>query len=137
MKKKETNSPRPKDDIITERGKVFLKGSIITGISHKGTEWHRENILLDIPIKGRASKKISLSLFGPDINDFDDINEGDNVEISYFVEAREYQGKWFNDVKYWSVTKITETQAQTTTVSKEPQTLFDFSNDTFENPDWT
>jgi len=138
MKKKTGNSPRSEDDIMTERGTVSFKGAVQKGESKSGKEWFRENILIEIPIKNRPPKHISLSLWGEEINDFDDINEGDNVDIKYFVEAREYQGKWFNDVKYWSVTKITETHAQTTTVTGEPQSLFDFADidNTFSNPDW-
>lgn len=135
MKKKEqtSNTIRPKDDIITERGKVFQKGSVQKGVSHKGIEYYKQDVVVEIPVKGRSPKHIVLSLFKEEISDFDDIDTGDNVEISYYVEARMYQDRWYNSVKYWDVNKITETQAQTTTVSSTPQTLFDFD---FSNPDF-
>ena len=33
-------------------------------------------------------------------------SEGENVEVSVDLESREYNGRWYTDVKAWKVSKV-------------------------------
>ena len=43
-------------------------------------------------------------VWGDKIDDFN-IQQGENLEVSIDVESREYNGRWYTDVKVWKVSR--------------------------------
>ena len=84
-----------------------IKGKIIeilpekSGQSANG-EWRKQEYVLET--QSNYPKKICFMAWGDKIGEFD-LKQGDNVEVSIDLESREYNGRWYTDVKAWKVNK--------------------------------
>ena len=54
--------------------------------------------VIDVASFNGSFTKIALTAQNQRVNELAEYNIGDRVEIGYSVTAREYQGKWFNNV---------------------------------------
>lgn len=73
-----------------------------SGTSQKGT-WEKQDYILET--EGQYPKKVCFNLWGDKIGQFG-IQEGDQVQVSFDLESREYNGRWYTDVRAWNVKKI-------------------------------
>ena len=48
-------------------------------------------------------KKMMFSIFGEDKIQQAAINIGDEVVVSFDINAREFNGRWYNDIRAWRV----------------------------------
>jgi hypothetical protein len=65
--------------------------------SKEGKEWRVSNFLIET--KGKYPKKVLLEAWGDVAAVAETLNEGDEVEVLFEPEAREYNGKWYNTIK--------------------------------------
>ena len=82
-------------------GKIIELLAMKSGQSANG-EWRKQEYILETD--GQYPKKICFMAWGDKIDQFD-IKQGDIVEVSVDLESREYNGRWYTDVKAWKVTK--------------------------------
>src|SRR5690554_3108532 len=63
-------------------------------------EWKKQDIIVET--QDQYPKKICVSLWG---NKFESVplNEGTMYTIDFDVESREYNGRWYTDVKAWRI----------------------------------
>ena len=86
---------------------VEIKGKIIeilpekSGQSANG-EWRKREYVLET--ESNYPKKICFMAWGNKIDEFD-LKQGETVEVSVDLESREYNGRWYTDVKAWKVSK--------------------------------
>jgi len=73
-----------------------------TGTSKNG-EWKKQDIIVETG--GNYPKKICISIWGDKINE-SVLKEGNMLDISFEVESREYNGRWYTDVKAWKVEQV-------------------------------
>ncbi len=98
-----------------------ITGSIIevleeqSGQSSKGG-WRKQQYILET--KDQYPKKICFMVWGDKIDDFG-INKGQDLEVSIDIESREFNGRWYTDVKAWKVTQTGGAPAQSAGVSKD------------------
>ena len=84
-----------------------IKGKIIeilpekSGQSANG-EWRKQEYILETA--SNYPKKICFMAWGDKIGEFN-LQQGENVEVSVDLESREYNGRWYTDVKAWKVSK--------------------------------
>jgi single-stranded DNA-binding protein len=83
-------------------GVVFRKLPEVTGTSAKGA-WKKQDVVFEIP--NEFSRKICVTFFGDRADDAAGLREGDAVLVSVNVESREYNGKWYTDVKAWKIVR--------------------------------
>jgi hypothetical protein len=81
-----------------------------TGTGKNG-EWKKQDIIVETD--GQYTKKICVSIWGDKINE-SHLKIGNNLKIDFDMESREFNGKWYTDVKAW---KIDVSVADATTVS--------------------
>jgi len=70
-----------------------------TGNGKNGT-WKKQEVILETD--GQYPKKICFSFWG-DKADNELFRNGCAVKISFDLESREFNGKWYTDVKGWRV----------------------------------
>ena len=86
---------------------VEIKGKIIeilpekSGQSANG-EWRKQEYILETDTS--YPKKICFMAWGDKIGEFN-LQQGENVEVSVDLESREYNGRWYTDVKAWKVSR--------------------------------
>jgi hypothetical protein len=82
-----------------------LKGKITnvleekSGTSSRG-EWRKQEYVIEIP--GDYPKPVCFMVWGDKIDQFR-IAEGDELTVHFDLESREYNGRWYTDVKVWRV----------------------------------
>ena len=94
-----------------------LTGSIIavmephSGVSQRtGNTWMTQEYVLEVP--GMYPKKMVFSIFGEDrIKQFA-LQQGEqNVTVQFEIDAHEYNGRWFNEVRCYNVLRAGMQQA--------------------------
>lgn len=70
-----------------------------SGVSKNG-EWKKQDIIVETD--GQYPKKICISIWGDKANEAI-LQIGNILNISFDVESREYNGRWYTDVKAWRV----------------------------------
>lgn len=79
-----------------------------SGTSARGTEWSSQTAVVET--KEQYPKKVAFDVMGADRIAQFNLQVGDYVTVSYDVEAREYNGKWWNSVIAWNVVRANQQQ---------------------------
>lgn len=64
--------------------------------------WRKRDYVLETT--GQYPKKVCLTVWGDKIDQFG-MQMGDEVTAGIEIESREYNGRWYTDVKAWKVDK--------------------------------
>ena len=86
------------------KGRVIRILPEITGTSAKG-EWKKRDFVIDDE-DGQYSKNICFSMFNDKNDTFLKMLIGSQVEVSFSIESREYNEKWFSNVNAFKVDVI-------------------------------
>lgn len=70
-----------------------------TGTGKNG-EWKKQDIIVET--EGSYPKKVCISIWGDKINEAK-LKIGNNLRIDFDIESREYNSRWYTDVKAWKV----------------------------------
>ncbi len=70
-----------------------------TGNGKNGT-WKKQDIIVETD--GQYPKKVCVSIWGDKIDE-KKLVPGNRLKIDFDVESREYNGRWYTDVKAWKV----------------------------------
>jgi hypothetical protein len=98
-----------------------ISGSIIqvlplqSGESKNGA-WKKQDFVIET--EGTYPKKVCISMWGDKINE-NLITMGTAVTASIEVESREYNGRWYTDVKAWRI-EAANGAAQPTSATSAP-----------------
>ena len=71
--------------------------------SGKNGEWKKQDIIVETD--GQYPKKICISVWGDKIN-AKQLVVGNKLKIDFDVESREYNSRWYTDVKAWKVEAV-------------------------------
>lgn len=67
-----------------------------------------QQYVLEVP--GMYPKRMVFEVFGEErIRSFN-IQNGQDVVVSFEIDAHEYQGRWFNEVRAWNVKPVGQQQ---------------------------
>jgi hypothetical protein len=103
-----------------------------TGSGKNGT-WKKQYVILET--FGEFPKKVCVTIWGDKITAAI-LKIGNEVEAFLDLESREFNGKWYTDVKVWKMEVLFENKNQTTTSTDLPSaTPDDFlsPNSTFDD----
>ena len=68
--------------------------------SGKNGEWKKQDIVVETD--GQYPKKVYISIWGDKINE-GQLQIGNLLKIDFDIESREYNSKWYTDVKAWKI----------------------------------
>lgn len=106
-----------------------LTGKIIAvlpergGISKAGNEWKIQEFVLET--MEQYPRKMMFNVFGADRLAQFNIQLGEVLTVSFDIDSREYNGRWYNDIRAWKVdrnitaTPVVGVPVPPTTVSNE------------------
>jgi len=80
-------------------GKIIQLLPVQTGQGKNGT-WKKQEFILETG--DTYPKKVCIAVWGDKI-DMGSFKMGDMVDVSFDVESREYNGRWYTDVKAWKI----------------------------------
>ena len=101
------------------KGTISYMSEITSGTSTSGRDWARMTIMIDIlGYKGSISK-LSFQVGTDRISDVQEFKVGDKVEIGWSIYAREYNGRWYNNVDLVNI-KSADAQKSIPLPAEEP-----------------
>lgn len=79
------------------------------GISKAGNEWKKQEYVLET--HDQYPRKVCFQIFGADRIAQAAIQLGEEVTVSFDIDSREYQGRWFTNISAWKVERPTMSAA--------------------------
>ena len=86
-------------------GKVTHVLPLVEGDSRKnpGTKWQKQDYVIET--FEEWPKKIAFNIWGEDRIKMADLHIGDTITLTFTVESREYNGRWYTDIRCQSAVK--------------------------------
>lgn len=90
-------------------GKIIAVMPANSGTSQRtGQTWMSQQYVLEVP--GMYPKRMVFEVFGEDrIRSFN-IQKDQEVVVSFEIDAHEFNGRWFNEVRAWNVRPVGQQQ---------------------------
>lgn len=83
---------------ITGRIVKFMQK--IEGQSARGP-WAKQEVIIESD--GQVPRKIAITFWGEKIDEVGQYSEGDTISVGVNIESREYNDRWYTDIKAWKI----------------------------------
>lgn len=92
-----------------------------SGTSARG-EWKAQSFVVET--EDNYPRKMVFDVFGAERLQTFNIKVGDKVKVSFDIDAHEYQGRWFNNIRAYDVSHLNAAAAQAAgqAAAADPQT---------------
>jgi hypothetical protein len=110
------------------KGKIINVQPLQTGEGRNGM-WKKQDYVLEYNLDSQYPKKMMFNLWGDKIDQFA-IQQGQDVKVDFDIDCREYNGRWYNDIRAWRVEAAVPAQQGDNLVPDEvppPPPTFDSS----------
>lgn len=83
-------------------GRIARKLPVQQGTSARGA-WAKQEFIFEYQ-EGNFPSQICMNVWGEDkVRDLEKYQVGDKVKISFNLSSREYNGRWYTDVRAWRI----------------------------------
>lgn len=98
------------------KGNIYKIIGTTTGTKSDGSQWIRQEFIFEYfeRPEDRYSDKVVLSIMNDRIKEYD-LHENDKVTVGFSHSIREYQGRYYNDLRVYRI------QKETAAVPQEPK----------------
>ena len=118
--------------LYKSKGTISEMSEVQSGTSKNGYQWQSMTIVLDIPgFKGSVTKQC-VEVRGDDIKDVLLFSIGDKVEVTWSMYAREWNGRWFNNVELVKIEREEEARVERPAPAPRQQDMFDNSQESLD-----
>jgi len=87
------------------KGKIEQILNPESGVSRAGNEWKKQEFVIET--REQFPRKVCFTLFNDKNALLEKLKEGDEVEVSFNIESREFNGKWYHNINAWKIDKVT------------------------------
>ncbi len=83
-------------------GRIARKFSVQTGNSARGA-WSKQEFIFEYQ-EGNFPSQICMNVWGEDkVRELEKYQVGDKVKVAFNLSSREYNGRWYTDVRAWRI----------------------------------
>ena len=82
------------------QGKIIAVLPTRSGTSARGTQWSSQTAVIET--QEQYPKKLAFDVINDKIDQFN-IQVGEFLTVQFDINAREYNGRWFNSINAWNV----------------------------------
>ena len=83
-------------------GRIARKLNVQTGTSARGA-WSKQEFIFEYQ-EGNYPTKVVMHVWGDDkVRELDKYQVNDKVKVSFNLSSREYNGRWYTDVRVWRI----------------------------------
>lgn len=86
-------------------GKIIAVLPTRSGTSARGTHWSSQTAVIET--QEQYPKKLAFDVINDKIDQFN-IQVGEFLTVQFDINAREYNGRWFNSINAWNVIRQTQ-----------------------------
>ena len=87
------------------QGKIISVLPTRSGTSARGTQWSSQTAVIET--QEQYPKKLAFDVINDKIDQFN-IQVGEFLTVQFDINAREYNGRWFNSVNAWNIIRQTQ-----------------------------
>lgn len=113
-------------------GKIIAVLPVQGGTSKAGNEWKKQEYVLET--HDQYPKKVCFQIFGADRIEQAAIQPGEELTVSFEIDSREYQGRWFTNISAWKVERPVAAPLQSTPEATTPENYAPASAPTAPTP---
>ena len=84
------------------KGKIIVALPEVSGTSQTGKAWKKREYVLET--QDSFPRKIHFDFFGERADQYP-LNLGDDIVLSFDIESREYNGRWYTSIRGWKAEK--------------------------------
>ena len=99
-------------------GKVIAILQPKGGVSKTGNEWKAQEFVVEN--HDQYPRKMCFEVFGTDKIEQFNIQMGEELAVSFDIDARQWQDRWFNSIRAWKIERASDVGAQ---AQESPQQL--------------
>ena len=85
-------------------GKIIQKLAPVSGTSKAGNAWNKQEYVLET--QESFPRKVFFNFFGERANQYP-LEVGQLVTVSFDIESREFNGRWYTDIRAWKAEPAT------------------------------
>ena len=91
--------------------RIVRKLNVQNGTSARG-QWCKQEFIVEYQ-DGNFPNQVCMNVWGEEkVNDLGKFNVGDKVKVSFNLSSREFNGRWYNDIRAWRVESAGADSAQ-------------------------
>ncbi len=88
-------------------GRIVRRMNVQTGTSARGA-WSKQDFIFEYQ-EGNYPSQVCMNVWGEDkVRELDKYRDGDKVKISFNLSSREYNGRWYTDVRAWRIEPVAQ-----------------------------
>ncbi len=87
------------------KGKINQILPVNSGVSKTGNEWKKQEFVIDT-VDEQFPKQICFTLFNDKLSLIAGLNPGTEVNVSFNVESREFNGRWYHNINAWKIDRV-------------------------------
>ena len=91
---------------LQAKGKIQQIQKTESGVSRAGKEWQKQEFVIETD--DQFPRKICFTLFNDKISLIEGFSVGEEVEVSFNLESREFNGKWYHNINAWKIDKTSD-----------------------------
>ena len=84
------------------KGKIIQKMELQSGVSKAGNQWKKQEYVLET--LDSYPRKVKFDFFGDRADQYP-LEVGDIITLSYDIESREFNGRWYTDIRGFKAMK--------------------------------
>ena len=100
-------------------GRIARKMNVQSGTTARGA-WSKQEFIFEYQ-EGNFPSQVCMHVWGEDkVRDLDRYQVGDKVKVSFNLGSREYNGRWYTDVRGWRIEPAQSQQGPAAPQMPEP-----------------
>lgn len=93
--------------VLEISGFLYAKPVVKEGVSAAGKSWKSIEFVIEMEASSQYPKKAVFSAFKDTVIErVLSLKVGDEIKVSFNVDAREHNGKWYNTISAWQVQSL-------------------------------
>lgn len=86
------------------KGRLIQILPLQTGTSKSGNSWSKQDFVIET--EEQFPKKVCFTLFGDKVSLLNGLSAGDQIDVSFNLESREFNGKWYSNINAWKINPV-------------------------------
>lgn len=87
----------------------------------KNGKWVKQEFILETP--GEFPRKVCISAWGDKAKEVENLQPGESLKIGINLESREYNSRWYTDVRAWRIERMSSSNNNTSASMPAPPPL--------------
>lgn len=115
-------------------GTIVRKMAVQKGESARGP-WSKQDFIIEYQ-EGSYPSQVCFNVWGEEkVHDLEKHQIGDHVKVSFNLNSREYNGRWYNDIRAWKIEPVGPAQQMPPAYAEAPAGTAPAPSNSFEASD--